>query len=747
MGETEWWYWLPWRGLLVTISSAADSNQAGSNPWQWLARIVAEGRVIGCGFFVGDGLVVTAGHLVADALGQPHPTVAGTGVVSLQFPNLTEGDEWTADVVSWPSTYVDDRGDDLAVLRLIGDRWRDMVAPQLLPGSPTVRNSCRAFGFPAGFTTGLWASGTFIGPTTRDVWQLDLPGVQAGFSGSPIWDDDSGGVAGMLIAAAKGENVALMIVTRRLLETVAATSTPTTAGPPPPPGRSAASDQVRWIADFPATDDTLKRRPLARALAQRLRQVQQDALGRSFLIHLDGEWGTGKSSLLNFVREELTDWLVVDFDAWKQSRLGPPWWSLLMSLRHALRGSLRAAGRMSLRLAEAGIRMRRGGVHLLSVLIVALGALGLYLIFRPPQLNASTATDLAKTITAGAAALIALWGGSLVAARFFFWDSPRGARFYETTDPNPAASIAEHFSWIIRRSSRPVLFLVDDLDRAEPDYVVTFIETVQTLIRDASWDRDRAILGSHGCHFIVAADGAWLRQSFETRYSAFEQSIAEPGRPLGYLFLDKIFQLTLSVPAISSAAREDYLRELLGVGELLKPPELDEERAALNKRIESSTSEQEIIDALRTATPVVREVVTAEAIDKLHSRQVEAAREHFLQQFAGLLAANPRSVKRFVIANSMARTVLTLQGNFVDTHTLALWLVVQTRWPALARYLHNNPDKLELFTTTRVPDTAVLPEALRPLAGDETVRTVLTHRLGGPLTPTVVRDLAGGGSR
>ena len=51
---------------------------------------------------------------------------------------------------------------------------------------------------------------------------------------------------------------------------------------------------------------------------------------------------------------------------------------------------------------------------------------------------------------------------------------------------------------------------------------------------------------------------------------------------------------------------------------------------------------------------------------------MEAAREHFLQKFSGLLAANPRSIKRFVIADSMARTVLTLQGNFVDAKTLAL---------------------------------------------------------------------------
>jgi hypothetical protein len=547
----------------MTISSAVDPGEAGSDPWPWLALIVAERRVLGCGFFVGDGLVVTAAHVAAEALGLSGPVAEmPTGLVQLQFPNLAGFDEWTAEVVAWVSDPASGMDEDIAVLRL-GDRWQEMVAPRLLSGSPTVRNTCRTFGFPAGFSVGLWASGVFVGPTTRNVWQLDLPGIQNGFSGAPIWDDESKGVAGMLVATAQSQNVALMIVAKRLVEVItAATTRAPAAASAPPPGRSAANDQVRWIGDFPATDDTLKRRPLARALALRLRQVQQDALGRSFLIHLDGEWGAGKSSLLNFVREEFTDWLVVDFDAWRQSRLGPPWWSLLTSLRTAQRDSLRLPGRVWLRFVEAGIRMRRGGVYLLSLLAVVLVLFVLYLIFRPPQFNVGIATDLAKVVAAGATAVIALWGGSLVTARFFFWDSPRGARFYEMTDPNPTGSIAEHFSWLIRRSPRPVLFLVDDLDRAEPEYVVGLIETVQTLIRDAPRGVDRAELGTHGCHFIVAADGAWLRRSFENRYQVFEQSIAEPGRPLGYLFLDKIFQLTLSVPAINPAAREDYLREL-----------------------------------------------------------------------------------------------------------------------------------------------------------------------------------------
>ena len=72
---------------------------------------------------------------------------------------------------------------------------------------------------------------------------------------------------------------------------------------------------------------------------------------------------------------------------------------------------------------------------------------------------------------------------------------------------------------------------------------------------------------------------------------------------------------------------------------------------------------------------------------------------------------------------------------------------MQTRWPALARYLQANPDQLDLFTVARAPSASSLPEPLRPLAGDEAVRTVLTHQVGGPLTAALLCDLAGGGRR
>src|SRR5215216_540237 len=118
-------------------------------------------------------------------------------------------------------------------------------------------------------------------------------------------------------------------------------------GPPPPDSRtegptpSLLREQVEWVSDSPALRDLLRRQPLARALATRLRRLHEDEPHTSFLVHNDGQWGAGKSTLLNFLRADLEeDWLIVGFDAWRQSSIGPAWWTLLAALRHDLARSL-----------------------------------------------------------------------------------------------------------------------------------------------------------------------------------------------------------------------------------------------------------------------------------------------------------------------------------------------------------------------------------------------------------------------
>jgi hypothetical protein len=506
-------------------------------------------------------------------------------------------------------------------------------------------------------------------------------------------------------------------------------------------------DQVEWLSDSPAHSDLLHRRPLAQALATRLRRFYDEDPDISFLMHIDGPWGTGKSTLANLLRSELAeDWLTVDFDAWRQSRIGPPWWALLAALRRELAGHLSLPRKLWLRLAESWARARRAGAPFAFALILLLTAAALvFVLLRPGKLTFSSAGDLAVAVTAVIAALGTLWTGALVAARFLLWDSARGARLFEQSNSNPMQDIVDHFAWLITKAKRPVVFLVDDLDRCPQTYVVDFLEAVQTLIRDTTKKagvRSRTNMGA--ASFVISADGAWIRRSYEVAFDTFESSVGEPGRPLGYLFLDKLFQLRVPVPSIDPRRQREYLSELLKVR---RPDQVTQliaaEERSVRDRLHQSATETEIVETLRSASPAVRDRVAAAAVQRLTTPEVAAATEHALQRFVPLLAANPRSMKRFINDYSILRAVRTLEGNPVRSQPLALWAILGTQWPALADYLRVRPEAIEQLGNP-IADLDNIPAVLRSLFGDPNVRRLADFEHGGPLTPELIRSCCGG---
>ncbi len=79
--------------------------------------------------------------------------------------------------------------------------------------------------------------------------------------------------------------------------------------------------------------DQLGRAAFARFLAERIKAVP-DGSG-AYSMHVYGPWGSGKSTLLNFIREELNttdEWVVTEFNAWRNQHIRPPWWSLMESV-------------------------------------------------------------------------------------------------------------------------------------------------------------------------------------------------------------------------------------------------------------------------------------------------------------------------------------------------------------------------------------------------------------------------------
>ncbi|MEV8442280.1 P-loop NTPase fold protein [Actinosynnema sp. NPDC051121] len=486
---------------------------------------------------------------------------------------------------------------------------------------------------------------------------------------------------------------------------------------------------VDWSTDAPATRDDLNRASLADVLALRLREVRRDEPGTSFLVHVDGAWGTGKSSLLNFLGRRLErEFTVVRFDAWRQSRIAPPWWTLLGATRKEIsrqRGFWRSAW---LRLAETFVRARRSGApYVLAFVLVAVAAAAVALLW-PRGTGGDLLTNAAKGVTAVAGAVTALWVASRLVSRFLLWDSARGARLFEQSTANPMDEVAAHFGWMLGKSAKPVLFFIDDLDRCPDTYVVELLDSVQTLIRDSGT----------AAYFVVAADGVWLRTSYETAYKAFGDSVALPGYPLGHLFLDKLFQLTVPVPVPTAKARSVFLDRLLRVESADGGADTESEVREARRRI-AEGEEAEILQVLDEASDDAREDLVTDAALALNTPRNRKRTEHALRGFLPLLDANPRNVKKFLNTYSVLRSVRVLENNTVASDVLALWTIVRVRWPAMADHLEVDPEAVR-GVVEPLWISECFPEHLRELAADEDFRAVV---LRAPLTPRLIRQCCG----
>ncbi|MEV0297351.1 P-loop NTPase fold protein [Nocardia sp. NPDC050710] len=521
-------------------------------------------------------------------------------------------------------------------------------------------------------------------------------------------------------------------------------------------------DDIEWSHDAPAVTDLLHRGPIATVISMRLTETHTSQPTTSFLMHIDGPWGSGKSTLLNLLETRLDGYFrVVRFDAWQQSRLAPAWWSLLTTLRAEVATGRSWWVRPWFRLTESVERMRRTGATYATALAftILLAVVVGYFIY-PKDSTAANWLSLARIAAAAITVLGAVWTGAYFAARLLLWDSIRGARLFEQTQVNPMSEIAVHFRWLIDRSDKPVVFFIDDLDRCAKEYVVEFLDMIQTLVRSVGGAAGQR----RAAYFVIAADGMWLRRSYECAHDSFVDMSADLGRPLGYLFLDKLFQLTIPMPALTGTARSSFLDNMLRIAASTEataaqafpsePPTAEPDNDPRPGRLgrlmartrprtrqaEPSPEElrQSMLDRLQELEEGrARQIVTA------MSRSSERRRtEHTLRKFSEVIGHNPRSAKKFVNTYSIIRSIRFLEDAHPNPDTLALWCLISVRWPNIAHHLADHPEAVAGIADP-LWRSDHFPEELRTAAALTELRGVVMSTDGGPLTPALIRQCCG----
>ncbi len=174
-----------------------------------LVRIrTPDGRVVGAGFLVGERQVLTCAHVISQALGLPNtPVDPPQATFSLDFPLIPPRTLLTARVVQWCPLLSDGRG-DIAGLELLGEPPATAEVVRFASAEDLWEHPFRAFGFPAGYDDGVWATGRLLGRQATDWVMIEDVKAQGfavapGFSGTPVWDTRLQGVVGMVVAASR----------------------------------------------------------------------------------------------------------------------------------------------------------------------------------------------------------------------------------------------------------------------------------------------------------------------------------------------------------------------------------------------------------------------------------------------------------------------------------------------------------------------------------------------------------------
>lgn len=290
------------------------------------------------------------------------------------------------------------------------------------------------------------------------------------------------------------------------------------------------------------------------------------------------------------------------------------------------------------------------------------------------------------------------------------------------------------------RSFRPLLPVVDDLDRCSAESAARFLETVHTLLQQSGGSRRRPVAP---LIVLIPADSRWVRTAFSTRYQDFS-GLGDEAKSLGADFVQKLFEHTVLVPELSPEQVREFGRGLRpaspspsagsprrpnqrGVAvpspgsaphaprdsdvsaqpsqpvlSLAEPHDasrpargqayLDELRNRVNH---AGVTPQELAD-LGAQVSASLDLAGAERIqneiaDRLLDDDLSQEREHLLLEYAESLPPNPRLIKRVANYWSMLQTIQLLVRHRISQDVVMRAAIVAVQFPTLAELIQQSP--------------------------------------------------------
>ena len=432
------------------------------------------------------------------------------------------------------------------------------------------------------------------------------------------------------------------------------------------------------IPDGIAKKDLLNRKDLMEVIHKKVKTYWNDKQRNdSFTLLINGPWGSGKSSMLFYLREFLTkndNWHVVDYNAWKNQRFDNPWWILVNKVS-------KEVPRTNSDKARSHWYWKNISQNAISYRVAFVLALLLIIGFANNWLGQpETLSFIGSVIALVGSAWLAVQG---VIKQLFKKQAMHQAESEHANDP--LQIYKDRFEEVVK--GKKVAIFIDDLDRCEVEPTIKLLEGIQTLFKDSK------VL------YVMAADGQWLVNCFDKKYSDFER-ITSDGQTIGNQFLQKTFQLIVDVPKINKEQISSLLNTYVGDSSNYEATTEEEKALPLFDimDVKMAKSAQEI-RGMTGSTNISSEVKQA-ASERLEELIEEDSKklEHYILEFqkSNDLPLNPRQLKRIINLYTMKSQEFAISGvtNDITQEMILKYVIFSTEYPKYKNQLNQiKPDQ------------------------------------------------------
>lgn len=260
---------------------------------------------------------------------------------------------------------------------------------------------------------------------------------------------------------------------------------------------------------------------------------------------------------------------------------------------------------------------------------------------------------------------------------------------------------------------RPVVLVIDELDRCPAPIVVAYLETVHTLLRDSrgrSRPRNRSWQQPAPLVVLALADGRWVRTAFTTEFSDYRE-LGSPVRSLGGDFLQKLFDHTVLVPELNV----DQIKQMVGEATRngvregstpalftsatsslseMSPPDAPAEltdRQPASPRTEAGISTENEIPATASTVSAAQRAAVAAADAAVRPASIREREAHLLSTYSSLLPANPRLIRRVINTWGMLEAIKSHTGHEESDGVMVRAAIAYVSFPSLVDELLSAP--------------------------------------------------------